>query len=61
MNDIKAIPISPVMMNVMPTPFNAGGMAEYSRRSRIAAMPTIAMSHPIPDPKAKQVTSPMLL
>ena len=27
-NDIKAIPISPVMIKVMPTPLRAGGMAE---------------------------------
>ena len=52
---MKAIPISPVIINVIPTPRNGFGILLYScRRSLMAATATMAMSHPMPQPAPAQ-------
>ena len=52
--------IKAVIINVIPNPFNGFGIFEYSSFSRIAAIPTIARSHPIPEPKEYAVAIPIL-
>ena len=47
---MNAIPISPVIINVMPMPLSGAGTLEYCIFSRMAAMPTMARSQPIPEP-----------
>ena len=54
---IKAIPIKPVMMYVIPNPLSAGGIFEYLIFSLIAAIATIAKNHPTPEPKPYTVAS----
>ena len=48
---MKAIPINPVMMKVIPSPLNGAGTFEYLIFSRIAAIATIAKNQPTPEPK----------
>ena len=55
---MKAIPISPVTIKVMPIPRRGAGTFEYASFSRIAAMPTIASIHPIPEPMPYTVAVP---
>ena len=53
---MKAMPMSAVMMKVMPTPRSGPGMLLYwAMRSRMAAMAVMARSHPIPQPAPAQV------
>jgi hypothetical protein len=52
------MPISPVIINVMPTPFKGAGILEYFILSRIAAIPTIASHQPMPEPSANDTVSP---
>lgn len=47
---MKAIPISPVIIKVMPMPLNGLGTLLKSNRSLMAARHVIANSHPMPDP-----------
>ena len=54
---IKAIPIKPVIIYVIPSPLNAGGTFEYLIFSLIAAIPTIAKNQPTPDPRPNTVAS----
>ena len=49
---MKPIAIRAVIIKVIPNPFNGFGTLEYSNFSLIAAIPTIANSQPIPEPKA---------
>ena len=55
---MKPMAISAVMIKVMPSPFKGLGTLEYSSFSRMAAIPTIASSHPIPEPKPYAVANP---
>ena len=48
---MKAIPIKPVIMNAIPVPCMRFGIFEYLIFSLMAAMPMMAMSQPIPEPK----------
>ena len=57
---MNAIAISPVIIKVIPNPFNGAGMCAYLTRSLIAANPIMASNQPIPLPKEKDITSPML-
>lgn len=57
---MKPIAINAVMIKVIPNPFSGFGTCEYSNFSRIAAIPTMANSQPIPDPKAYEVAMPIL-
>ena len=52
---INAIPIKPVIMNVMPRPRRAGGTLEYLIFSLMAAIPTMARNQPTPEPSPKDV------
>ena len=54
---INAIPIKPVMMNVIPKPLKGPGTLEYLIFSLIAAIATIANNQPIPEPNPKTVAS----
>lgn len=56
---MNAIPIKPVMMNVIPKPLNGAGTFEYLIFSLIAAIATIAKNQPNPDPKPNTVASAM--
>ena len=47
---IKAIPINPVSINVIPKPRSGAGTLEYFKRSRMAAMLTMARNQPTPEP-----------
>ena len=49
-NDLKAIPINPVRIIVIPKPFNPFGTLLYFNFSLIAASAIIAKNHPKPDP-----------
>ena len=53
-------PLRPVTINVIPKPLNGPGTFEYLSFSRIAAMATIAMNQPIPDPNENAVASKMV-
>jgi len=55
MNIIKAIPINPVIINVIPNPLRGAGTFEYLIFSLIAAIPTIASNQPTPEPRPKEV------
>ena len=57
---MNAIAISPVIIKVIPNPFNGAGMCAYLTRSLIAANPIMASNQPIPLPKENDITSPML-
>ena len=50
-----------MIINAIPGPFNAAGICEYERRSRIAAIITIANHQPIPEPKPYTTDSPTFL
>ena len=52
---IKAMPIKPVIIKVIPKPLKGAGTFEYLIFSRIAAIATIASNQPIPEPKANDV------
>ncbi len=54
---MKPIPISPVIINVIPNPLSGAGTLEYLIFSLIAAIPTIAKNQPTPEPNAKEVAS----
>ena len=57
---MKAMPISPVMINVIPTPRRGLGMLLYCcNRSLIAAIPTMASSQPNPQPAPAHVAVSM--
>ena len=60
MKDINAIPISPVIINVIPNPFKGSGTLEYFNFSLMAAIATIANNHPIPEEKPNTVASAIL-
>lgn len=47
---MKAIPIRPVIINVMPMPRKGLGTTSTFSRSRIAAKQVMASSQPMPDP-----------
>ena len=49
MKVMKAMPIRPTVMKVMPRPLSAGGTLEYAIFSRMAARETMARNQPIPD------------
>ncbi len=57
-NDMKAMPIRPVIMNAMPGPRRAAGIWLYSSLSRIAAIITIASHQPIPLPRPNAEACP---
>lgn len=57
---MNAIAISPVIIKVIPNPFNGAGTCAYLILSLIAAKPTIASNQPIPLPSEKENTSPIL-
>ena len=57
---IKPIAINAVTIKVIPSPFSGPGTWEYYSFSLMAARPTIASSHPIPDPKPYAVAMPTL-
>jgi hypothetical protein len=57
-NIMKATDISPAVTNVMPRPRSPAGTSEYAIFSRIAAIATIAIAQPSPEPKAKTTLSP---
>ena len=57
---IKAIPIKPVIIYVIPSPLRAGGTFEYLIFSLMAAIPTIAKNQPTPEPSPKTVASIIL-
>ena len=59
-NTMKATDIRPAVTKVMPRPLRPAGTSEYSSFSRIAAMPTMAIMKPAPDPKPKTTLSPKL-
>ena len=54
---MKAIPIKPVTINVIPNPLKGPGTLEYLSFYRIAAIATIAINQPIPDPNENAVAS----
>ena len=58
---MKAIPINPVIINVIPKPLKGAGTFEYLIFSLIAAIPTIAKNQPNPEPRPKTVASVILL
>ena len=49
------MPISPVIMNVMPIPRRGAGILSLFRRSLIAAIQIMATNQPIPEPAPKTV------
>ena len=55
---MNAIAISPVIIKVIPNPFNGAGMCAYLTRSLIAANPIIASNQPIPLPKETHRNTP---
>ena len=57
---MKAIPMSPVIIKVIPSPRKGAGTFEYCIFSRMAAIPTIARKNPTPDPSPNTVASPIL-
>ena len=57
---MKAIPMRPVTMNVIPNPLKGPGTFEYRSFSRMAAIATMAMNQPIPEPNEKAVASSMV-
>lgn len=58
---MNAIPMSAVIMNVIPTPRSGRGMLEYSAsRSRMAAIAVMARSQPRPHPPPAQTAVHML-
>ena len=57
---MKAIPIKPVIINVIPKPLSGAGTFEYLIFSRMAAIATIARNQPTPDPRPKTVASAMV-
>ena len=58
---MKASAIRPTVMNVMPSPFSGSGTSVYAIFSLMAASPTIASVHPIPEPAAYATASPTLV
>ena len=48
---MKPRAIKPVIIKVIPKPFNGSGILEYVIFSLIAAIATIAKYQPIPEPK----------
>ena len=49
-NNMNAIAINPVIINVIPKPLNPFGTLLYFILSLIPARPTIAIAQPIPEP-----------
>ena len=61
MKPINAMPMSPVMIKVIPNPRSGAGMCEYFNRSRMAATATMASAQPTPEPTPKVVASAKVL
>ncbi len=56
-NIMNASDISPAVMKVIPRPFRPSGTCEYVIFSRIAAIATIAIAQPTPEPTPKTTLS----